>query len=693
VGLTFLLCTSAANLCHGQLSITKYKLSGLTDIGIITSGSDGNLWFAPYHSAAIGTITTGGGTSYFGLPAGHSVIGITRGPDGNIWFTESGPFIGRITSEGLITEFPLPPDCTNGGFPEGPYQIAAGADGHLWFALGSSLGHDAVCLGRISTEGIVTRVPVPSLHGPVAISSGPDGNIWFADGAHIGRFTADFRVVEFPVLSGKTVLVLTGGPDGNVWFGGNDGLLGRITPKGVVTEFPLPPSIEVRGIAAGPDGKLWFTESSSQIGTITTSGIIETFQLPADVSVPMAIAKGVDRNMWVTFDWGIVRANIAAPPILSGMTPGSAPSKKALTLTVSGSLFLNGSVVRWNGSSLATKFVSEKELTAYVPERLISLPGAFRVDVQNPDGKNSNSLDYLIYPSTTIWHIKSGNLGAQIVCGPNGSVWFPLELDLDESGDKIARLSSGGKLEYFPLPNKHTAGGGMASGRDGYAWFTEDGPYIGRIASGGLITEFPFPLDNQDSGIIWLTAGPDGNVWFTQASHEAHASSYLGKITPDGVITRITYNFPSAYPTNIILGPDGNMWFADGSNVARLTVDFNITRFPDLSGKTVGALTGGPDGNVWFGGTDGLLGRITPKGVVTEFPLPPSIEVRGIAAGPDGKLWFTESGSQIGTITTSGVIETFQLPGLPTSYSIIEGEHGNMWVNEDHAIVRINIGR
>ena len=40
---------------------------------------------------------------------------ITMGPDGALWFTEtSADRIGRITTDGQITEFPLP---TDGGFP------------------------------------------------------------------------------------------------------------------------------------------------------------------------------------------------------------------------------------------------------------------------------------------------------------------------------------------------------------------------------------------------------------------------------------------------------------------------------------------------------------------------------------------------------------------------------------------------
>ena len=56
---------------------------------------------------------------------------MTKGPDGNLWFSEfqyggTGK-IGRITTEGKISDFTLP---TSGN---GPTSITFGADHTLWF--------------------------------------------------------------------------------------------------------------------------------------------------------------------------------------------------------------------------------------------------------------------------------------------------------------------------------------------------------------------------------------------------------------------------------------------------------------------------------------------------------------------------------------------------------------------------------
>src|SRR5437868_4101348 len=52
----------------------------------------------------------------FSLAAASQPLGITSGPDGNLWFAEAhGNRIGKITPSGEITEFPLP---TLGSVPQ-----------------------------------------------------------------------------------------------------------------------------------------------------------------------------------------------------------------------------------------------------------------------------------------------------------------------------------------------------------------------------------------------------------------------------------------------------------------------------------------------------------------------------------------------------------------------------------------------
>src|SRR5262245_57420179 len=94
---------------------------------------------------------------------------------------------------------------------------------------------------------------------------------------------------------------------------------------------------------------------------------------------------------------------------------------------------------------------------------------------------------------------------------------------------------------------------------------------------GSVISEFGTGLTSGVS--LWgITAGPDGNLWFTEESHNA-----VGRITPGAVITEFTAGFPTGSPRGIVTGPDGNLWLAmaggDGA-IARMTKSGEVTELP-----------------------------------------------------------------------------------------------------------------
>src|SRR5262249_39109656 len=74
----------------------------------LTNGPDGSLWFTDSRGY-IGQINPAGAINEFLVPNGSSsTSSITTGPDLNVWFTESDrDVIGRITTSGVVTEFPL----------------------------------------------------------------------------------------------------------------------------------------------------------------------------------------------------------------------------------------------------------------------------------------------------------------------------------------------------------------------------------------------------------------------------------------------------------------------------------------------------------------------------------------------------------------------------------------------------------
>lgn len=85
------------------------------------------------------------------------------------------------------------------------------------------------------------------------------------------------------------------------------------------------------------------------------------------------------------------------PPAIAGLSPASAiAGGPAFTLTVTGTNFVSGTTVNFNGNALTTTFVSATQLTAMVPASDISAPGNSNITVTNPGGSISNTLTFTV---------------------------------------------------------------------------------------------------------------------------------------------------------------------------------------------------------------------------------------------------------------------------------------------------------
>jgi len=267
---------------HGQVS--EFELGthsadvGLSDIAV---GPDGNLWFAEGGRAKVGRITTAGQITEFELPpTAGSPVSIAAGPDGNLWFTEwLVNRIGRITTGGEVTEFPLGGEGGGGGF-----GMAVGPDGALWVTKPS-----AGSITRVGTDGSVTPFPLPEeppAGYPGDIVAGPDGALWFgkakARKAILGRITTSGEVTELPLSKGSEIAALASGPFGDLWYGIGNGRIGWVIPgvtqgtTGCINSCAAP----VTDLAEGPEGKLWFVAGVEGSSLFTTPGTIGTYAPP-----------------------------------------------------------------------------------------------------------------------------------------------------------------------------------------------------------------------------------------------------------------------------------------------------------------------------------------------------------------------------------------------------------------------------
>ena len=101
---------------------------------------------------------------------------------------------------------------------------------------------------------------------------------------------------------------------------------------------------------------------------------------------------------------------------ISSLSPASAaPGGGAFTLTVNGTSFVSGATVNWNGTTLATTFVSATQLTASVPATLIASAGMATVTVVNPGAVTSGGVGFTIQsgPAATAVSPGAGNGASQ----------------------------------------------------------------------------------------------------------------------------------------------------------------------------------------------------------------------------------------------------------------------------------------
>jgi virginiamycin B lyase len=269
-------------------------------------------------------MTPTGQVTLFAVPMSNvATAGITVGPDHALWFTVTDfgysglsttpTAIGRITTAGRMTLFPLPSGSS-------PFGLVFGPEHAIWYTDPNSNS-----IGRLLADGHVTRFPVPtSGANPLGITVGSDGNLWFTENVTggIGRLTpATGEITEFAAPNPNAGIVK--GPDGNVWFTDFSNAIYRITPTGTETRFTIDTHITSfpDDLVFDREGRVIFTEGSTHPATAEYIGRlhlstdnIEHFYLPPGPTLPLGITVGPHGNYWFTeYDPGNIGQMLHSP--------------------------------------------------------------------------------------------------------------------------------------------------------------------------------------------------------------------------------------------------------------------------------------------------------------------------------------------------------------------------------------------
>jgi len=154
-------------------------------------------------------------------------------------------------------------------------------------------------------------------------------------------------------------------------------------------------TVSWQGLAPALSGTVKLGEVLAAIPATATGGQSYTVQVTAAsaslAGTAVPLLKGPNALVTVT--------SVNPAPTLTSLSPSNgAQGGAAFTLTVNGSNFITGSVVRWNGADRPTTFVSSTRLTAAIPTSDLSATGVAMVTVINPapGGAASNGLPFTI---------------------------------------------------------------------------------------------------------------------------------------------------------------------------------------------------------------------------------------------------------------------------------------------------------
>jgi len=152
-----------------------------------------------------------------------------------------------------------------------------------------------------------------------------------------------------------------------------------------------------------------------------------------------------------------LRAAPNAVPQLNPVLPASiAPGGPDVTISVTGTGFVSGSVVNWNNSPLATTFVHGAKLTAVVPAAKIASPttGTITVFSPGPGGGTSNAQFVTVENSVVLNYFTPSSLtGSNSLTSPLAEGDFNNDGKLDvvvAAGSTVYVLKGNGDGTYAP---------------------------------------------------------------------------------------------------------------------------------------------------------------------------------------------------------------------------------------------------
>lgn len=186
------------------------------------------------------------------------------------------------------------------------------------------------------------------------------------------------------------------------------------TKKATLTVLPAPPTItaQPQSQTVSSGSAVTFTVAASGEGSLAYQWQLNGKALGGQKSLTLALKTVAQKDSGnyaciVSNAGGSTQSDVAtltvAAPAVDLTAPGSVTAgNKSFTLTLTGSNFVSGDVVRWGGEDLATEFLSPTTLKATVPNNEAppsKTSSTVAITVRAPGGDTSNPVVVTILPN------------------------------------------------------------------------------------------------------------------------------------------------------------------------------------------------------------------------------------------------------------------------------------------------------
>lgn len=379
----------------------------------------------------------------------------------------------------------------------------------------------------------------------------------------------------------------------------------------------------VFGTDASSTWQLWYStnggasyvQSGSTITTSSATLVQASFTINVSGNIRFQIRKTDGSANRVNFDdFTVNPAVTAAVPTLTAISPSSATAGAAsFVITATGTNFINGSTINWNGAALTTSFVSATQLTATVPAANVASAGTATVTVNTTGAGTSGALTFAINAQTSgvkkflfdatkaetagnaDWVIDEDNSTPQRIPTPAQSGVTASTPETYWTGAisswGIALAKQGHKVETLPATGAITYGNASnLQDLSNYDVFVVDEPNIrfttaekqailNFVSHGGglfMVSDHTVSDRNNDG---WDS--PD--IWNDLMTNNGLVTNPFGFSVDLTNISQVSTNVLTGNASNVILhGSQGNVTQLSFNNGATLTL--NTTANPSVQG-------------------------------------------------------------------------------------------------------------